>query len=91
MSRDEPRRRDWWLVGCAVFAVALAASTTAVVVSDEGSGPLHVRRARPRPPSTPTPSHLLSRSTEVVRPGAARHGAACSGSAAITVICLTMR
>jgi hypothetical protein len=67
VSRDEPRRRDWWLVGCAVFAVALAASTTAVVVSDEGIA--NSTFVAPGPPAaTPTPSHLLSGSTDAVPP-----------------------
>jgi hypothetical protein len=67
VSRGEPLRRDWWLVGCAVFAVALAASTTAVVVSDEEwSRSTFVAPATPA--VTPTPGHLLSRSTEIVDP-----------------------
>lgn len=65
MSRDEPRRRDWWLVGCAVFAVAIAVSTAAVVVSDEETA-LSTFVAPGPPVATPTPSYLLSRSTEAV-------------------------
>ncbi len=63
MSRDEPRRRDWWLIGCAVLAVALAASTAAAVVSDERTA--HATFVAPGPPAaTPTPGDLLSQTTE---------------------------
>jgi hypothetical protein len=63
VRRDEPRRRDWWLVGCAVFAVALATSTAVVVVSDEGM--THSRLVAPGlSAATPAPSHLLSVNTE---------------------------
>ena len=36
MTREEPRQRDWWLVGCASLAAVLIAVDVAAVVSDHG-------------------------------------------------------
>jgi hypothetical protein len=32
--REEPRQRDWWLVGCATLAAVLIAVDVAAVLSD---------------------------------------------------------
>lgn len=59
MSRDDRPRRDWWLVGCAVLAIALASSTAATIVSDERAA--HDTFVAPGSlTATPSPSHHYS-------------------------------
>jgi hypothetical protein len=71
VSRDEPRRRDWWLIGCAVLAVALAASTAAAIASDESMARA-TYVAPGQPAVTPTPPPPLSPISEA-EPAARPH------------------
>jgi hypothetical protein len=37
VTREEPRRWDWWLAGCAVLAAILIAVDAAAVLSDDAA------------------------------------------------------